>query len=91
MPTFEIKMYFLLKTKEDVIIEFVKATDHIKDHESFISKANEVFLQLHIKMDTLMFEVSNLQKQGDNTKAIVVVGAPLTKQDVLQHELDSQA
>ncbi len=42
-------------------------------------------------MDTLMLEVSNLEKQGDNTEAVRVVGAPFTKQDALQHELDSQA
>ncbi len=42
-------------------------------------------------MDTLMLEVSNLEKQGDNTEAVRVVGAPFTKQDALQHELDSHA
>jgi hypothetical protein len=44
MPASEVKMYFLLKAKEDVVIEFLKATNHIKDCEGFISRANEVFL-----------------------------------------------
>jgi hypothetical protein len=49
-------------------------------HEGLILGANEVFLQLHTETDTLTLKVSNLQKQGDNTK---VVGIALTKQDVL--------
>ncbi len=39
----KVKMYFLSKAKEDVVIKFVKAIDHIKDCEGFIQKQLKYF------------------------------------------------
>jgi hypothetical protein len=62
----EVKMSYLLTSKDDVATKLGRALYHIKDHEGLILRPIETILELCLQIDVVTLEISDLQNQGDN-------------------------
>jgi hypothetical protein len=78
----------LVKAKDDIVIEFVKAIDQVKERKGLIKKEDDTILKLHQSLDAITLQVSDLCLNGNNTKDVVVLKL---EQDTLQCKLDSCA